>query len=164
MERVLRGRTVLFDEADLPLLNNGKGWTITRGGYCVVRWYEKHLQKAQSIHRILVPLGDTKKYCVDHINRNRLDNRRSNLRVITKSQSAINREALRDKASGITFKGVVFIKSRQVFGVRIRGSGLPRLQWSPFPSAESAARMYDKLARVLHGEFAVLNFPDEVKQ
>lgn len=47
-------------------------------------------------------------YEIDHINGNTLDNRRCNLREVTKSQSALNRKVRRDNTSGVT--GVQFNK------------------------------------------------------
>lgn len=42
------------------------------------------------------------KRCVDHINHNIKDNRKSNLRIITVSQNAINKKIVSNNTSGVT--------------------------------------------------------------
>ena len=49
-------------------------------------------------------------YVLDHINRNKLDNRKENLRFITIQQNKINSTVRRDCKSG--YKGVTFCKNR----------------------------------------------------
>jgi hypothetical protein len=47
---------------------------------------------------------------VDHINRNKLDNRRENLRIASKGENAINSKVPSNNTSG--FKGVTWDKSK----------------------------------------------------
>ena len=109
------------------------------------------------IHReiICAPAGQE----VDHIDRNPFNNSRSNLRLATDSQNSINMAPTRRNTSG--FKGVSFDKklSRWRAIIRIKGQHA----WlGRHDTAEAAARAYDAKARELFGEFAYLNFPQEV--
>lgn len=54
---------------------------------------------------------------VDHIDRNPLNNKKSNLRLVTKSQNSMNSKLRIDNSSGI--KGVSFCKIRHKFRVYI---------------------------------------------
>lgn len=61
------------------------------------------------LHRLLMNATNKDQF-VDHINRNKLDNRLSNLRFVTPSESAINRGKGKDNTSGCI--GVTYDKSR----------------------------------------------------
>ena len=103
---------------------------------------------------------------VDHIDRNRLDNRRSNLRLATKGENGRNRAVNRNKKSSV-FKGV-FLAGDRVHRNR------PWRAWISYENRKhllgyfstevEAARAYDGAARRLHGAFARVNFPREGEQ
>jgi hypothetical protein len=86
---------------------------------------------------------------IDHINGNGLDNRRENLRIVTRSQNLANRPAFKSSKSG--YKGVR--KNKNGTGKMIYG-----LQ---FDAPEEAARAYDRCALMFFGEHAQLNFPTD---
>lgn len=95
---------------------------------------------------------------VDHINRDGLNCRRSNLRCATRRQQILNTRPrsqsgfkgawLRKRSGSRPWKSEIIYMDRRFF----LGS---------FATAEEAARAYDVKARELFGEFAFLNFPDE---
>lgn len=85
----------------------------------------------------------------DHRNRNPLDNRRSNLRVATPRQNAINRSMRSDNKSG--YKGVYFLKnqtSHLKWVAMIDGEFL-----GCYSSPEEAHVVYFEAAKRLHGDF-----------
>ena len=87
---------------------------------------------------------------VDHINGNGLDNRRSNLRLATRAQGQANRGRFKSNKSG--YKGVHFDKQL----------GKWKLAFSAhFDTAEEAAQMYDRIARIVFGEYAKTNFDEK---
>jgi len=92
----------------------------------------------------------------DHRNGNRLDNRRSNLRNATHRQNQMNMGKHRDNVSG--FKGVFRRSGRKKWNVQIKANG-KRKFLGRFDSPIEAAKVYDKAAKKLFGEFARLNFP-----
>lgn len=113
------------------------------------RWKGKQVY----MHRLILnpPNGSD----VDHINRNGLDNRRSNLRITTRRQN--NANAVRKNHTS-KFKGVSWNTERKCWV----GSGSKdgkRLYLGRFPKEEDAARAYDKWAIGNYGEFARVNFP-----
>ena len=70
--------------------------------YC---WQESHygyvVNKEARLHRLIMKTPD-KEYNVDHMNHNLLDNRKSNLRVTTKSQNQMNCKLAKNNTSGVT--------------------------------------------------------------
>jgi hypothetical protein len=88
---------------------------------------------------------------VDHRNGNKLDNRRSNLRVATTAQNQHNQHARRGATS--QYKGVCWVASRRRWQVQIRFQG--HRFWLGFFTCElCAARAYRDAALRLHGEYA----------
>ena len=90
--KLRQGGFDLKDEKDFELIGKWKWW-IDKDGYAR-RWTPQVNWKRTNIlmHREILGLGKQDKIYIDHINRNKLDNRRSNLRIATKSQNGLNRE------------------------------------------------------------------------
>lgn len=89
---------------------------------------------------------------VDHINGNKLDNRKSNLRICTDAENARNSS----KKSG-NFKGVQWRSDKHKFRARIMDNG-KEIFIGYFTNEIEAAKAYDTKAKELFGEFARLNF------
>lgn len=83
---------------------------------------------------------------IDHINRNRLDNRRENLRFATKRQNLQNRAKTTNGYQGTCLQKNG--KWRAACGVHYLGQ---------FETALEAAKVYDRCAYVLYGEHAATN-------
>jgi hypothetical protein len=100
------------------------------------------------MHRLIA--GACKGAVVDHINRNRLDNRRCNLRLTDWVGNSKNRTPGRTSYRGIRQIG-------SFFGVRIKQEGI-RHALQGFETAEDAALAYDLAAIALFGVEAPTNF------
>lgn len=107
--------------------------------------------KSVSLHRYLLNYPDG---IVDHINRDKHDNRKSNLRVCTMSQSNMNRGVEKNNRTGL--KGVAFCPSRdraKKYRAQITINGQrKRLGW--YMTAEEAHEAYKKAEEKYFGEFA----------
>jgi hypothetical protein len=89
----------------------------------------------------------------DHRNRNVHDNRKSNLRIATKTQNTINRRKQVNNKSG--FIGVDFYSRNGTWRAR-----LSKKHIGEFDTAAEAARARDSVAKQVYGEWANLNFPN----
>ena len=105
-----------------------------------------------AIHRIITncPYG----MVVDHINGNKLDNRKSNLRFCTRVQNRMNVTKYKNNKSG--YKGVYWDKSHNIWRASItyngRTVGLGRSH-----DRKYLASLYDMKAKEVFGEYARLN-------
>lgn len=99
------------------------------------------------LHRILVRAE--KGQIVDHINNNALDNRKENLRFVTKSQNQMNSVA---KKSGLP-KGVHFAKDRNKYVAQIKWMG-SKIRLGQFDTVKEAEDAYLKAAEVYFGKYA----------
>ena len=87
---------------------------------------------------------------LDHINRNRDDNRLENLREVNSKQNNQNRAAHKGNSSG--YKGVSFRKANNKYFASIKVDGKSRYI-GYFNTAEEAKEAYDKVAKEIHGEY-----------
>ncbi len=91
---------------------------------------------------------------VDHIDRNKMNNRKSNLRLATRSENLCNQKTSLRNSSG--YKGVSWNKRRGKWHCYIT-KDQRRHHLGYFDSVREAAVKYNESAIKLHGEFARLN-------
>lgn len=94
-----QGKKAQVDDIDFEWLNQWK-WYCDKGYAVRNVAIPNGKQEALYMHRLInqTPKGSD----TDHINRNKLDNRRSNLRTATRSLNIINRNPRKDNKSGFT--------------------------------------------------------------
>ena len=112
-------------------------------------------EKTVLMHRFII--NAPKDMEIDHINGNGLDNRKSNLRICTRSQNAANHKLLSSNKSGYT--GVHYAnteKRRKRWVASLRANGKKKII-GRFYTREEAAIVYNEAAIKYHGKFARLN-------
>lgn len=116
----------------------------------------KDAEGVYKIHRLVLCISDPK-VNVDHINRNKLDNRKCNLRLCDQTQNNANRT--KNKNSSTKYKGVHLDSDTQMFKAQIQYKGR-KVSLGTFKSPIHAACAYDIKAIELFKSFANLNFPE----
>lgn len=142
----------LFSELDSDLIESYK-WRVNDHNYLIrarrrkeqgnSTWIRFHRVIAERMHLDL-------SYEIDHINGNRLDNRRENLRIATRQQQLFNTCLRRN--SQIPYKGVYFDKSRNKYMARIQIGG-KQINLGRYDTPELAYQVYCLKASELFGEY-----------
>lgn len=134
---------------------------VSRGSWHFDRYAKRVEETAETgkrvvyMHRLLIKVPDDKQ--VDHINGDRLDNRKSNLRLMTIAENTARQHKFRGGSS--RFKGVAWDKSRNRWKAYI-GKDYRKIQLGRFDNEVEAAKAYDAAALGLFGLDAIVNFPE----
>lgn len=156
--------------SDIILLPNTKAISLTKGKIAIVddedycwlikqNWYfddryaaRTHCRKKVYMHRLI--LKTDKNMHTDHINGNKLDNRKCNLRICTNKEN--KRNVNKYKGGTSQYKGVHWDSERELWFAQIK-IGKSSKYLGRFSSEEDAANTYNKYAKDMYGEFAKLN-------
>ena len=159
--RLTNGQDTLVDDVDYEHLAKYQ-WRVSMQGYVTRQQGSARRKTRQTIvmHReITDPLPWLH---VDHVNGDRLDNRRCNLRVCEPRQNNYNKKAQYNNRSG--YKGVRYCRRTGRYAVSIT-YGRRDIWLGRHDTPEDAARAYNRAAREYFGEYACLNDvpePEEV--
>lgn len=148
------GNVVKVDAEDFIWLTKWK-WSANGNGYAVRNErYEPKKYRKQYMHRAII--GASKGEIVDHVNGDRLDNRKENLRICDLRGNARNSTGKPNHRMYSRYKGVTFDKARLKFIAQIGANG-KNFYLGGFDKEEDAARAYNEAALKHHGEYARLN-------
>lgn len=109
------------------------GWYIDSYGYVYTQTTNNGVRKNIKLHHIVTPVK--RGFDIDHINRNKLDNRKSNLRYVTRSENIYNMNEKINNKSGQ--KGVCFDSRRNRWRSYIGGTK-SRIELGSFDDKETA--------------------------
>ena len=145
---VLRdGTPFIIDAEDVEVVKE-RTWHKDYKGYIVCRYKNNTRFK---MHNYIMGLPYNRNIYFDHINRDKTDNRKSNLRYVNLQQNAMNQSRKSNTISGL--KGVTYVKSKDTYRARIWLNGKCVYLGSSKNPIE-AAQMYNIGARLLFGEYA----------
>ena len=140
--KLTKGQFALVDNDDFEILNK-------------YHWQYNAKTGAEAkilMHRIVIKAP--KDTIVDHIDRNRLNNKKSNLRLCTTEQNNHNTGMFKNNTSG--YKGVNWNKREKVWKASITKNN-KRVGLGVFKTAREAAIAYNNAVIKLRGEFGWLN-------
>ena len=148
-----RGVIFKFDYEDYDKIK-GLNW-FSHHGYIVSHLNEDN-RKTIYLHRFVIGLKDDRyenNLIVDHINHDKTDNRKCNLRIGTSSQNNINRKTLKNNTSGCP--GVTYRKEINKWRVRISVNG-KRISVGDFDTYEAAVKARRDAEMKYHKDWAYL--------
>ncbi|MBN1361107.1 MAG: HNH endonuclease [Sedimentisphaerales bacterium] len=152
-----RGLHAIVDVKNYEWLNQYKWYAQARRDGATFYACRNSRRRTIMMHREIMkpPPGKV----VDHINGNGIDNREANMRNCTQAQNTLNKRAAKGCKSG--FAGVNPAGDKWQADFKHKGQ---RQYLGLFDDKIEAAKARGRKAYELAGEFAYLNFPDEIKR
>ena len=151
------GRLAIVDDADYGKLNK-YSWSVMGKGYVRAGTSKnvngKHVTISFNMSRVI--MDPPKGMQVDHINGDKLDNRKCNLRVCTNAENCRNRSRYKGSTNVSGYKGVYWHKVNRKWVVMIKVNQKIHYLGS-FRNKQTAANIYNAAASKYFGNFAVLN-------
>lgn len=151
-------KKVLVDDEDFEKVNKYT-WHLTSNGYVRTNYYKQNGKRGPLyLTRYILNIMEEDEIEIDHIDRNKLNNQKENLRYCDRSQNMWNQ----GPRSNRKYKGAYFHKqsgkwqSMIMYGRKMIALGL-------YETEIEAAEAYDVAAKQYFKEFAYLNFPKKVK-
>ena len=156
MKLKIKNAEVKISKNDLLLVSPYK-WYLSNSGYAVTNIYlgkidGKYRDKTLAMHTL--HMDTPKGMDTDHINGDKLDNRRKNLRVCTRSENMQNKSVYSKQSSlpkGVTVNGNP--RSKKKYTARINKAG-KAIFLGNFYEVSDAAKAYGRAVKEFHGEFA----------
>lgn len=124
-----------FDLDDYEKVKYYGSWRIDKQGYVRTEFRVNGKRKHIKLHNLVMGIIPTRNKIVDHISRNKRDNRKRNLRIVTKQQNALNSKIQSNNTSGI--RGVHFHKASKKWQVYIKNNA-KRINIGLFENFEDA--------------------------
>jgi hypothetical protein len=126
----------------------GYRWYLSTQGYAVAK--NKHNNRRNlAMHRLIYPYG----VMGDHVDRNRLNNRKANLREANSQENCMNQGIRSTNTSG--FRGIYWDKSREKWSADIMYSG-KKYHLGRFTLKEDAISARIKAEKELFGKFSTV--------
>ena len=142
------GEKFLFDLEYYDLIKDYY-WHKNNRGYITSNTKGKFIK----LYRLILNCFDSRK-TIDHINHNKLDNRKCNLRFVNRSQNGMNSKLHKNNTSGVS--GVHYNKERQKWIVRIVING-ERVVLGEYCDFESAKEKRLEAENIYYGEYSYNN-------
>ena len=142
------GKQFVIDATDMEKVA-ALSWRVNKDGY--LAHYDHQMSIELLLHRWLMGVNDPR-IIVDHVNRDRLDCRRINLRIVTPTQNSANHSLFQTNRTGYT--GVYYSKCAGRYEVKV-GYGGKRIKLSSSKDdLVTLAQMYNIGASFFFGEYA----------
>lgn len=133
-----KGEEFYFDKEDYDLIKDYH-WELHRGYITCHRWNpQTQSHNHVKMHRLIMGLKDNTDYSecqIDHINHNKVDNRKENLRVVNNVQNSWNKSVWREDGSKI---GVRLERNKWLASITVNGNEIRLGKYNNYDDAVKA--------------------------
>lgn len=148
-----KGARAIVDDEDFDLLNQYNWCLLGKSGYAVRGGFVDGKKKMILMHRFLMNTPDG--FDTDHINGQKLDNRRSNLRIVTRGENCMNAKKHSNNLSS-KYKGVHLFGRTGKWTAHVH-KNYKKIHLGYFDTELQAVEAYNKKALEMYGDKAKLN-------
>ena len=141
----IAGYDVIIDDEDFERVS-AINWRLISNVYFGIGKRINGKYKIIRLHRFIIDAPEG--YEVDHVNCNTLDNRKTNLRLCTRTQNSRNRLKNKNNSSG--YKGVTRDRNRWRAMIIAENK---RVVLGIYETKEEAYKAYCEASKKFHGEF-----------
>lgn len=148
--KLTKGMVAYVDDCDSERISK-YSWCATQSGktpYAQSRIGQGRHGKREYMHTFLI--GKREGFQIDHIDGNGLNNRRTNLRHVTRSQNQWNR----NPNQGKRFKGIIYSRGKWIAKIKKYGQ---RMTIGSFNTEVEAALAYNREAKQMFSQCARFN-------
>lgn len=139
-----------IDDYENKIKSLGTKIFMYENGYCYFCVQKNGQNKKIKLHRYLMDVVDKEDIVIDHINRNPLDNRKSNLRKCNTVLNTYNKDYNSNSTSNV--KGVSFNKAMQKWRGQVQVNGI-RIYTNPYKSFEECCKVTEDLRKQMYEEY-----------
>ena len=145
---------LIDDDLELPKSKKFKDkrelkWQLSKNGYATININNRFVSMQNWI------MNTPKGMDTDHINGNKLDNRKENLQIVSKSINQQRRKLQSNNKTG--FRGVQWYKQTKRWRASIQFNN-KNIHLGYYENIKDAILIYDEMAKKLFGKTAILNF------
>ena len=153
--RLTQGKYAIVDDKDYARVKD-LNWCFNNGYALHTYWPDGAKGKCRGVHLHTLIMNPPEGMVCDHIDFNGLDNRRDNLRLLTRADNSRRRRASRLSVSGI--RGVSWINFRNKWKVVARVDK-KWMFFGYFLFREDAIKKHNEIEKKYRGKLAVLYDP-----
>lgn len=148
----------LVDDEDYPELIKHT-WYLSKQGYAARSYWNVEKQTTGTIYMHRLILKTPGGFDTEHIDLNKLNNQKSNLRVATRSQNMANVRRAKKEQARSQYKGVSYLDRPKL---RKKWLSYIKIDYKMYyngyyETEQEAAHIYNQFAEQVFGEFAYLN-------